>query len=147
MVNTSLVTHFDWAPFKRHTVGFDNIFSLMDKFLDDSTTGLSNYPPYNIYKSEDGSKYSIELAVAGFTEKDVEVKYADNTLSIVGNKEEKEIDFFLHRGIANRNFTRTFSIADDVVIKEGSLKDGILSISLERIIPEEKKERIIKIAS
>ena len=147
MVNTSLVTHFDWAPFKRHTVGFDNIFSLMDKFLDDSTTGLSNYPPYNIYKSEDGSKYSIELAVAGFTEKDVEVKYADNTLSIVGNKEEKEIDSFLHRGIANRNFTRTFSIADDVVIKEGSLKDGILSISLERIIPEEKKERIIKIIS
>ena len=147
MVNTSLVTHFDWAPFKRHTVGFDNIFSLMDKFLDDSTTGLSNYPPYNIYKSEDGSKYSIELAVAGFTEKDVEVKYANNTLSIVGNKEEKESDSFLHRGIANRNFTRTFSIADDVVIKEGSLKDGILSISLERIIPEEKKERIIKIVS
>ena len=147
MVNTSLVTHFDWAPFKRHTVGFDNIFSLMDKFLDDSTTGLSNYPPYNIYKSEDGSKYSIELAVAGFTEKDVEVKYADNTLSIVGNKEEKESDSFLHRGIANRSFTRTFSIADDVVIKEGSLKDGILSISLERIIPEEKKERIIKIVS
>ena len=147
MVNTSLVTHFDWAPFKRHTVGFDNIFSLMDKFLDDSTTGLSNYPPYNIYKSEDGSKYSIELAVAGFTEKDVEVKYADNTLSIVGNKEEKDSDSFLHRGIANRNFTRTFSIADDVVIKEGSLKDGILSISLERIIPEEKKERIIKLAS
>ena len=147
MVNTSLVTHFDWAPFKRHTVGFDNIFSLMDKFLDDSTTGLSNYPPYNIYKAEDGSKYSIELAVAGFTEKDVEVKYADNTLSIVGNKEEKESDSFLHRGIANRNFTRTFSIADDVVIKEGSLKDGILSISLERIIPEEKKERIIELAS
>ena len=147
MVNTSLVTQFDWAPFRRHTVGFDNIFSLMDKFLDDSTTGLSSYPPYNIYKSEDGSKYSIELAVAGFTEKDVEVKYADNTLSIVGNKEEKESDSFLHRGIANRSFTRTFSIADDVVIKEGSLKDGILSISLERIIPEEKKERIIKIAS
>ena len=147
MVNTSLVTHFDWTPLRRHTVGFDNIFNLMDKFLDDSTMTLPNYPPYNIYKSEDGSKYSIELAVAGFTEKDVEVKYADNTLSIVGNKEEKEIDSFLHRGIANRNFTRTFSIADDVVIKEGSLKDGILSISLERIITEEKKERIIIIAS
>ena len=147
MVNTSLVTHFDWAPFRRHTVGFDNVFSLMDKFLDDSTTGLSNYPPYNIYKSEDGSKYSIELAVAGFTEKDVEVKYANNTLSIVGNKEEKESDSFLHRGIATRSFNRTFNIADDVVIREGSLKDGILSINLERIIPEEKKERIIKIAS
>tara|TARA_R110000744_G_scaffold320419_1_gene426565 strand:- start:729 stop:1172 length:444 start_codon:yes stop_codon:yes gene_type:complete len=147
MVNTSLVTHFDWAPFRRHTVGFDNVFSLMDKFLDDSTTGLPNYPPYNIYKYEDGSKYLIELAVAGFTEKDVEVKYANNTLSIVGNKEEKESDSFLHRGIANRNFTRTFSVADDVVIKEGSLKDGILSINLERIIPEDKKERIIKIAS
>ena len=147
MVNTSLVTHFDWAPFRRHTVGFDNVFSLMDKFLDDSTTGLPNYPPYNIYNSEDGSKYSIELAVAGFTEKDVEVKYANNTLSIEGNKEEKESDSFLHRGIATRSFNRTFNIADDVVIREGSLKDGILSIYLERIIPEEKKERIIKIAS
>ena len=80
-------------------------------------------------------------------EVNVEVKYANNTLSIVGNKEEKESDSFLHRGIANRNFTRTFSVADDVVIKEGSLKDGILSINLERIIPEDKKERIIKIAS
>jgi|TARA_R110000751_G_scaffold15320_2_gene49888 molecular chaperone IbpA len=147
MVNTSLVTHFDWAPFRRHTVGFDNVFSLMDKFLDDSNTGLPNYPPYNIYKSEDGSKYSIELAVAGFTEKDVEVKYANNTLSIVGNKEEKESDSFLHRGIATRSFNRTFNIADDVVIREGSLKNGILSINLERVIPEEKKERIIKIAS
>ena len=147
MVNTSLVTQFDWAPFRRHTVGFDNIFSLMDKFLDDSTTGLSNYPPYNIYKSEDGSKYSIELAVAGFTEKDVEVKYADNTLSIVGNKEEKGSDSFLHRGIANRNFTRTFNVADDMIVKGGSLKNGILSVDLERVVPEEKKERIIEISS
>ena len=147
MVNTSLVTQFDWAPFRRHTVGFDNIFSLMDKFLDDSTMTLPNYPPYNIYKSEDGSKYSIELAVAGFTEEDVEVKYANNTLSIVGNKEEKETDSFLHRGIANRSFTRTFNIADDVIVKGGSLKNGILSVDLERIIPEEKKERIIKIIS
>ena len=149
MVNTPLVTHFDWAPFRRHTVGFDNVFSLMDKFLDDSTIVLPNYPPYNIYKSEseDGSKYSIELAVAGFTEKDVEVKYADNTLSIVGNKEEKGSDSFLHRGIANRNFTRTFNVADDMIVKGGSLKNGILSVDLERVVPEEKKERIIKIAS
>ena len=146
MVDT-LITHFNWAPLKRHTVGFDNIFTLMDKFLDDSYTALPNYPPYNIYKSEDGSNYSIELAVAGFTEEDVEVKYANNTLSIAGDKEEKETDSFLHRGIANRSFTRTFNIADDVIVKGGSLKDGILSISLERIIPEEKKERIIKLAS
>ena len=67
MVNTSLVTHFDWTPFRRHTVGFDNIFTLMDKFLDDSHTLTTNYPPYNIYKTE-GSKYTIELAVAGFGE-------------------------------------------------------------------------------
>ena len=146
MVDT-LVTHFDWAPLRRQTVGFDNIFTLMDKFIEDSYTALPNYPPYNIYKSEDGSKYSIELAVAGFTEKDVEVKYANNTLSIGGNKEEKETDSFLHHGIANRSFTRTFNVADDVIIKGGSLKDGILSISLEKITPEEKKERIIKLAS
>ena len=147
MVNTSLITQFDWTPFRRHTVGFDNIFNLIDKSLDDSTMTLPNYPPYNIYKSEDGSKYSIELAVAGCTEEDVEVKYANNTLSIVGNKEEKETDSFLHRGIANRSFTRTFNIADDVIVKGGSLKNGILSVDLERIVPEEKKERIIEITS
>ena len=145
MVNTSLVTHFDWTPFRRHTVGFDNIFTLMDKFLDDSPA-LTNYPPYNIYKV-DGSRYTIELAVAGFSEKDVEVKYADNTLTIIGIKEEKETNSVLHRGIANRNFTRTFNVADDVVVKGGSLKNGVLSIDLEKIIPDEKKERVIEITT
>ena len=145
MVNTTLATHFDCAPFRRHSVGFDNVFELMDRFLDGQSVN-NNYPPYNIYKNGE-SKYSIELAIAGFGEDEVEVKYADNTLTITGNKEEKGDTDVLHRGIANRNFTRTFNIADDVIVKGGSLKDGILSISLERIIPEEKKERIIKLAS
>ena len=146
MVNTSLVTHFDWTPFRRHTVGFDNIFTLMDKFLDDSQTLTTNYPPYNIYKTE-GNHYTIELAVAGFSEKDVEVKYADNTLTIIGTKEEKDNDSILHRGIANRNFTRTFNVADDVIVKGGSLTNGVLSIELEKIFPDEKKERIIKLTT
>ena len=87
MVNTTLATHFDWAPFRRHTVGFDNVFELMDRFLDGQSVN-NNYPPYNIYKNGE-SKYSIELAIAGFGEDEVEVKYADNTLTITGNKEEK----------------------------------------------------------
>ena len=145
MVNTSMVTTYDWTPFRRHTVGFDNIFTLMDKFLDDSPT-VTNYPPYNIYKVN-GSRYIIELAIAGFSEKDIEVRYADNTLTIIGTKEEKENNSILHRGIANRNFTRTFNIADDVVVKDGSLKLGVLSIDLEKIIPDEKKERVIKIST
>ena len=146
MVNTSLVaTHFDWTPFRRHTVGFDNIFTLMDKFLDTDTT-VSNYPPYNIYKTE-GNKYTIELAVAGFNEKEVEVTYADNTLTIVGNKEEKDNDSIIHRGIATRSFTRTFNVADDVIVKDGSLKHGVLSIELEKVIPDEKKERVVTITT
>tara|TARA_R110002020_G_scaffold29767_15_gene94066 strand:+ start:1817 stop:2254 length:438 start_codon:yes stop_codon:yes gene_type:complete len=143
MVNTTLATHFDWAPFRRHTVGFDNVFELMDRFLDGQAVS-NNYPPYNIYKNGD-SNYSIELAIAGFGEDEVEVKYADNTLSITGNKEEKGDTDVLHRGIANRNFTRTFNIADDVIVNGGSLKNGVLSIELEKIIPDEKKERVIKI--
>ena len=145
MVNTTLATHFDWAPFRRHTVGFDNVFELMDRFLDGQSVN-NNYPPYNIYKNGE-SKYSIELAIAGFGEDEVEVKYADNTLTITGNKEEKGDTDLLHRGIANRNFTRTFNIADDVIVNSGSLKNGVLSIELEKIIPDEKKERVIKIKS
>ena len=145
MVNTTLATHFDWAPFRRHTVGFDNVFELMDRFLDGQSVN-NNYPPYNIYKNGE-SKYSIELAIAGFGEDEVEVKYADNTLTITGNKEEKGDTDVLHRGIANRNFTRTFNIADDVIVNSGSLKNGVLSIELEKIIPDEKKERGIKIKS
>ena len=143
MVNTTLAPHFDWAPFRRHTVGFDNVFELMDRFLDGQAVN-NNYPPYNIYKNGD-SKYSIELAIAGFGEDEVEVKYADSTLTITGNKEEKGDTDVLHRGIANRNFTRTFNIADDVIVNGGSLKNGVLSIELEKIIPDEKKERVIKI--
>ena len=145
MVNTTLATHFDWAPFRRHTVGFDNVFELMDRFLDGQSVN-NNYPPYNIYKNGE-SKYSIELAIAGFGEDEVEVKYADNTLTITGNKEEKGDTDVLHRGIANRNFTRTFNIADDVIVNSGSLKNGVLSIELEKIIPDDKKERVIKIKS
>ena len=145
MVNTTLATHFDWAPFRRLTVGFDNVFELMDRFLDGQSVN-NNYPPYNIYKNGD-SKYSIELAIAGFGEDEVEVKYADSTLTITGNKEEKGDTDVLHRGIANRNFTRTFNIADDVIVNSGSLKNGVLSIELEKIIPDEKKERVIKIKS
>ena len=145
MVNTTLATHFDWAPFRRHTVGFDNVFELMDRFLDGQSVN-NNYPPYNIYKNGE-SKYSIELAIAGFGEDEVEVKYADNTLTITGNKEEKGDTDVLHRGIANRNFTRTFNIADDVIVNSGSLKNGVLSIELEKIIPDEKKDRVIKIKS
>ena len=145
MVNTTLAPHFDWAPFRRHTVGFDNVFELMDRFLDGQSVN-NNYPPYNIYKNGE-SNYSIELAIAGFGEDEVEVKYADSTLTITGNKEEKGDTDVLHRGIANRNFTRTFNIADDVIVNSGSLKNGVLSIELEKIIPDEKKERVIKIKS
>ena len=145
MVNTSMVTTYDWTPFRRHTVGFDNMLNLMDKFIDNSAI-IPNYPPYNIYKVN-GNKYCIELAVAGFGEKDVEVKYADDTLTIKGHIEEKDKDSIIHHGIANRNFTRTFNIADDVIVKGGSLKHGVLSIDLEKIIPDEKKERVIKIST
>jgi len=144
---TNLPSVFDWAPYRRQTVGFDHMINLLDTLLEDSA-GVSNYPPYNIHKSDSG-KYIIELALAGFTDKEIQIKYVDGTLTITGQKEEKEIDDLSHwyRGIATRSFVRKFNIADDVVIKGASLKNGLLSIGLEKILPEERKERIINIST
>jgi molecular chaperone IbpA len=107
-----------------------------------------NYPPYNIVKTGENT-YDIELALAGFSKDDINVEYADNVLYIRSVKQaenEKEInDAILHRGISKRMFSKSFTVSDDVEVKGAELKDGLLKISLERIIPESKKPRTIKI--
>ena len=110
---------------------------------------VTNYPPYNIVKTGKLT-YDIEVALAGYSKEDVSVDYADNTLTIVSKKDEetKEVednDGVLHKGIAKRNFSRTFTIADDVEVKGAELKDGLLKVSLVKIVPEGKKPRTIKI--
>tara|TARA_B100000953_G_scaffold230577_1_gene191977 strand:- start:195 stop:563 length:369 start_codon:yes stop_codon:yes gene_type:complete len=106
-----------------------------------------NFPPYNIVKTGDFT-YDIELALAGFGKKDIEVKYADNTLtvnSVKSAKTESEDPTMLHRGISKRQFNRSFTIAEDVVVNGAELKDGLLKVSLEKIVPEAKKPRAITI--
>ena len=109
----------------------------------------SNYPPYNIKKTGKDN-YAIEVALAGFNKNDVEVEFEDNLLSVrtkqVNKQEENNVNGeILHKGISQRQFARSFSIADDVKVNGTALKDGLLIISCEKIIPEHKKKRLIEI--
>ena len=109
----------------------------------------SNYPPYNIVKTGKHS-YDVEVALAGYGKKDIDVTYEDGMLTIksIKDKETKEVEDnegMLHKGIAKRMFSKSFTIADDVVVKGAELKDGLLKVSMERIIPEAKKARTITI--
>jgi molecular chaperone IbpA len=131
------------------TVGFDNMFDHFERMFDDDYTfnvPTVNFPPYNIVKTGDFT-YDVELALAGFSKDDITVDYADNVLTVksVKKSEENNEDGVLHRGISKRYFSKAFTIADDVEVKGAELKDGLLKISMERIIPEGKKPRSIKI--
>ena len=145
-MNKSLSIFNQLRPF---TVGYDNVFDRFESMFDNdhffSTT--SNYPPYNIVKTGDYT-YDIELALAGFGKKDIDVNYADSQLTIKSIRDEKaeeDADGVLHKGISKRQFSRTFTIADDVEVKGAELKDGLLKVSLEKIIPDSKKPRTIQI--
>lgn len=133
------------------TVGFDPIFDRFERMFDDDffSTPMVNYPPYNIVKT--GSlTYDIEVALAGYGKKDISVDFEDNILKIqsVKSKEEKEVednDGVLHQGIAKRSFSKSFTVADDIEVKGAELKDGLLKVSLEKIVPDHKKARTINI--
>ena len=132
------------------TVGFDDMFNHFDHMVDHLPhMTANNYPPYNIVKT--GSlTYDIEVALAGYGKKDVSVNFEDNILKIesVKDKDTKEVednDGVLHKGIAKRNFMKHFTIADDMEVKGAELKDGLLKVSLEKIVPDHKKARTINI--
>ena len=131
------------------SIGFDDMFDQFESMLGNGSLAVqSNYPPYNIRKAGK-DKYAIEVAVAGFNKDDVEVEYEDNLLTVktkdVKRTEEKEDGEVIHRGISQRSFARSFTIADDVKVNGAELKDGLLTISCEKIIPEIKKKRLIEI--
>jgi len=131
------------------TVGFDSVFDNLERmFSDDFFNASSNYPAYNIVKTKD-NHYDVEVALAGFNKKDIKVGYADGQLSIESVKndktKEKDENGIIHRGIAKRYFKKSFSVADNCEVKGAELKDGLLRVSLERIIPEAQKPRVIDI--
>ena len=123
-----------------YSIGFDSVFDRLSQSVECG----SNYPPYNIRKVGDFD-YTIELALAGFSKKDIEVKVVDGVITISSLKENSESDETLYRGISYRKFTKKFSLADDMEVKGAKLDNGLLSIDLERIVPEDKKPRTIDI--
>ena len=131
------------------TVGFDNAFDHFERMFDDDFfTSVPAFPHYNIVKTAE-NKYNIEIALAGYNKKDIEVELKEGILTVKSKKEEQKEDTkdgeVIHKGIAKRYFSKSFTIADDVEVKGAELKDGLLRVSLERIVPESKKPRTIDI--
>tara|TARA_B100000963_G_scaffold95269_1_gene82034 strand:- start:902 stop:1348 length:447 start_codon:yes stop_codon:yes gene_type:complete len=132
------------------SIGFDDMFDQFENMLGNGTlTMQSNYPPYNIRKTGKDN-YAIEVALAGFNKKDVEVEFEDNLLTVktkmVNKSKDKVSDGeIIHKGISQRQFARSFTIADDVQVNGAELRDGLLTISCEKIVPEHKKKRLIDI--
>jgi molecular chaperone IbpA len=136
--------NFQYLPLQKFAVGFDDLFREMDKFnLNNNNTA---YPPYNIVTVND-DQFLIEIAVAGFSDEDIDITLENSQLTITGNKgeEEEEPRNFVHRGIAMRGFTRTFRLATHIEVEGADLKNGLLVITLKRYVPEELKPKKIEI--
>jgi molecular chaperone IbpA len=136
---------FDFAPYRRSTVGFDRLFDM----LENSSFGASqeNYPPFDLIKQGD-NEYRIQLAVAGFQPDEIDITAQQNVLVVSGRKNEESEEGgndFIYRGIANRSFERRFALADHIQVKGADLKDGLLAIDLVREIPEAMKPKKINI--
>ena len=135
----------DFTPLYRTIVGFDRLADMMDTAS--KLEGGTGYPPYNIEQTSE-NEFQIELAIAGFSEDDLDIQLQENVLTVTGQRtqtDESGDRTFLHRGIAERSFERRFHLADHVQVRDAKLKDGLLKILLEREIPEAKKPRQIAI--
>ena len=137
-----------WNSLKPFSVGFDSIFAEFDRMLESAERYNSNYPPYNIRKLSDND-YKIEVALAGHSKGDIELELKDSTLTVRNKTKEKvindESNGVIHKGISTRQFERSFTISEDIKVKNAELKNGLLNIDLERIVPDEKKPRLIDI--
>jgi len=145
MLHLARYSTFTPADFEKAlgiTVGFDSVF---DRIFDDYSriSSTSGFPPYNI-KKEDNDEYIIEIAIAGFSKEDLEAELKEGILT-VKSKTDKEEGEYLHRGIAKRGFSRSFTLSDGMVVSGADLVNGMLTISLKKIVPEEKKPRLIEI--
>ena len=136
------MTHLDiFGQFRPFAIGFDRYFEDLERMSNISQT---NYPPYNVVKVDE-EHFAVELAVAGFSKKDISITKEKNVLIIEGKIEDESKDF-VHKGLASRAFKRSWTLSDDIVIEGAELKDGILSVSFEKVVPEEDKPVEIKIS-
>ena len=145
MVTSNALTLFDnFNKLTPYAVGFDRVFDTLNRYAD-NTVQSTGFPPYNIRK-EGEYNYAIEMALAGFSNKDIEVEITENTLYIRSTKEDvSEADSEIYRGIAYRKFERKFTLADSVVVNGAKLENGMLTVDLEHVVPEEKKPRLITV--
>jgi len=126
-----------------YAVGFDRVFDKLNAYVANNATS-TGFPPYNILKGGDYT-YAIEMALAGFSKDDIEIEVTEGLLTVRSIKENDENDSNIYRGISYRKFNRKFTLADDIVVNDASLENGMLNINLERIVPDEKKPRKITI--
>ena len=141
MVRTNLSLFDNLNQLNHYAVGFDRVFDRLNDYAPQQST---SFPPYNIRK--DGVyNFEIEMALSGFGKKDIEVEVADGVLTIRSVKDNDDSDDVIHRGISYRKFIRKFTIADDIVVNSAKLDNGLLRVSLERVVPEEKKPRLIDV--
>ena len=132
-----------FKDFDRFFVGFDPLVKKITEAAEQTVKLAQNYPPYNI-KKIDENKYTIEMAVAGFGKQNLDIELKEDVLTITGSHDATDADY-IYQGIANRAFTRKFTLADTVVVKNAELVNGLLKIMLERFVPEEKKAKRIEI--
>ena len=138
------LTTIDLNKLTPHSVGFDRLFNDMFRYVEHS--GNAGYPPYNIVQEDE--RFQIEMALAGVSMEDVDIEVAEGVLTVTHDPqlvEHPDTVRWVHKGIAQRKFTRSFTLADDVIVQGARMENGMLYIELERIIPEEKKPRKIKI--
>ena len=135
---------YDFTPLFRHSVGFDRMQRLLDSAIDRGQTTANSYPPYNI-EAVGEDAYRITMAIAGFSEADLDITAKENALSVKGEIKEQSEGSYLHRGIAGRTFERRFDLADYVKVTDAHLENGMLHIDLVREVPEAHKPRKIEI--
>ena len=144
MVRGNALTFVDnFNKLTPYAVGFDRVFDTLNRYVYNNATS-TGFPPYNIRKEGDYN-HVIEMALAGFGKKDIEIEVADNTLSIRSVKENTEDEDTVYRGISYRKFERKFTLADDIVVNGAKLENGMLQVDLERVVPEEKKPRLVTV--
>lgn len=140
------ITSFDLTPFYRNAIGVDKLFDRIVNQIDHASS--NNYPPYNLADTSD-TTFVVQVAVAGFKEGEIDVTVKDDQLIITGEKDssnETEVWNYRHRGISARKFIRSFTLAEHVEVQSARIKDGILTVELEQIIPESAKPKSIAIA-
>lgn len=133
----------DLPSLHRHAIGFDQLFEQLNRFT--NAKGETNYPPHNVVQLDD-THFVIEVAVAGFADSEIDVELKDNVLVVKGEQTKSELEVtYVHKGISNRDFVRHFPLAEHIEVRGATVKNGILAIALEQVVPEEQKAKKIEI--